>query len=166
MINRSIELEATLRLALEALENLINQHYAETTTNDDLEKADNAITTIKEALAQPEQRSVSEQQEPVAWRWQMSDVHPHLWEVSEKPHKMALRAEPLYTSQPQRLPLTDEEIDSIADKFTVRTGDMWEPELCIEFNDSCKSVHSFARAIEAAHGITASEAEDSARSKK
>ena len=54
-----------LKLALEALENLINQHYAETTTNDDLEKADNAITAIKEALAQP---AVAEQhkQEPVA----------------------------------------------------------------------------------------------------
>lgn len=55
--------------------------------------------------------------------------------------------------EPQRKPLKDEQIDSIADKFTVHTGDMWEPELCIEFNDSCKSVHSFARAIEAAHGI-------------
>ena len=47
---RSTSARSALKLALEALENLINQHYAETTTNDDLEKADNAITAIKEAL--------------------------------------------------------------------------------------------------------------------
>ena len=44
-----------IELALEALENLMNQHYAEQTTSNDLEKAERAITAIKEALAQPEQ---------------------------------------------------------------------------------------------------------------
>lgn len=69
------------------------------------------IETVKEALDKQEQG------EPVAWRWQMSDVHPHLWEVSEKPHPMALRSEPLYTTPQQRpsrsdmtwVGLTDEE---------------------------------------------------------
>ena len=75
------------------------------------------------------------QQEPVAWRWQMSDVHPHLWQVSEKPHKMALRAEPLYTIPPQRKPLTDEEIE-----------DVWRK---VQANDFHDRVQPFARAIEA-----------------
>ena len=44
-----------LEMALEALENLMNQHYAEQTTSNDLEKAEWAITAIKEALAQPDQ---------------------------------------------------------------------------------------------------------------
>ena len=74
-----------LKLALEALENLMNQHYAEQTTSNDLEKAERAITAIKEALAQPDQDEVDirsrlyqriheletqlaqPEQEPVAW---------------------------------------------------------------------------------------------------
>jgi len=59
------------------------------------------------------------------------------------------------TGRQQRKPLTDEQIKAIADKYTVNMAPVNEElELAIELNDSCQSVHSFARAIEAAHGIT------------
>ena len=41
-----------LKLALEALDSLLSQYYADTTTRDDLEKAEKAITAIREALAE------------------------------------------------------------------------------------------------------------------
>ena len=53
------EEKKVIELALEALENLMNQHYAEQTTSNDLEKAERAIIAIKEALAQPEQEPVA-----------------------------------------------------------------------------------------------------------
>jgi len=105
------------------------------------------------SLAQPKQ----EQGEPVAWM----DIDEkgaasglRYWPEPDNRHEVAL-----YTTPQQRpsrsdiKPLTDEQIDVLADKFTVKMGEMFEPELCIEFNDSCKSVHGFTRAIEAAHGI-------------
>jgi len=128
-----------------------------------LEEADTllrliTIPTRKVTSPQPPQPKEPEQ-EPVAWRVSYPDEPELGFWFAEGIGGEGCLNEPLYTTPPpvaephKRKPLTDEQIDSIADKFTVHTGDMWEPELCIEFNDSCKSVHSFARAIEAAHGI-------------
>ena len=52
--------------------------------------------------------------------------------------KDCLSAEPLYTTPPQRKPLTDEQIAKIASTPAAVVGSY---------------VHTFARAIEAAHGI-------------
>ena len=78
-----------LKLALEALE-----AHADIGI-----KSDKVITAIKETLAQPEQ-------EPVAWRFQSAVGG---WAYGKEPpigSKYAV--EPLYTTPPQRKPLTDE----------------------------------------------------------
>lgn len=59
---------------------------------------------------------------------------------------------PQNTSLPQRKPLTDEQIKAVHFEWMTTT--------C-----GADTLLGFARAIEAAHGITASEVEDSARSK-
>jgi hypothetical protein len=86
--------------------------------------------------------ALAKQGEPVAWyiRDKDSATTDGCW--AEKNLDIC---EPLYTTPQQRKPLTDAQITKI-----------WEQRPY--FND-------FARAIEAAHGITASEAEDSVRSK-
>ena len=102
-----------------------------------------AITAIKEALAQPEQ-------EPVGWL----DSNDKLAEFMHKD----LKAEhdkrdsstpryfqiPVYTTPPQRKPLKDEEIYSLADSLEIWNED--DEEWILDPN-------TFARAIEAAHGI-------------
>ena len=170
-----------IELALEALENLMNQHYAEQTTSNDLEKAEWAITAIKEALAQPEQdqdevdirsrlyqriheletqlaqpedkkcencgefgeccQLAQPEQEPVGQL--LENVFGRgqvMWFNKPKDESM------LYTSPPQRKPLTDEQI-----------AEMW---LEILGSTPPSGIHEdglqpwrFARAIEAAHGI-------------
>jgi hypothetical protein len=104
-----------------------------------------AITAIKEALAQPEQ-------EPVAWQLTFRDEYDnprrevlyskkHL--DSHVEHNTNVRGlicvvTPLYTSPPKRQPLTD--------------GEIWQLVNDCSFN---RDLHAdkFARAIEAAHGI-------------
>jgi hypothetical protein len=44
--------DEALKLALEALENLLNQYYADTTTRNDLDSAEAAINVIRETLAE------------------------------------------------------------------------------------------------------------------
>ena len=108
--------DQALRLALEAL----------------LEYQDHlrgqAITAIKQALAQPEP-------EPVAWQW-LNTAH-----FRKKLPKNAEKGawNPLYTSPPKREPLTDEEIKRMA-----------APLFMSHYWGMC---NEFARAIEAAHGI-------------
>ena len=81
---------------------------------------------IKEALAQPEQ-------EPVAY---VKTVIEALYENSDPVSVEAAELLERITTPPQRKPLTDEEIRSI-------------------WNDGdCYEEIAFARAIEAAHGIT------------
>ena len=85
-----------------------------------------AITAIKEALAQPEQ-------EPVAWMREDEDCTDCIvWEQTEE-HTI-----PLYTSPPQRKPLTDEQLIAA-----------YESEQQGRYGDHIRSL----RAIEAAHGI-------------
>ena len=92
--------DEALKLALEALEKQVSmaggwQSPAEA----------KAITAIKEALAQPEQ-------EPVTWRYKIVDVFGRpAWTLkTPKSDTRVLESQPLYTSPPQRKPLTDEEI--------------------------------------------------------
>ena len=91
------------------------------------------IPEIEQALAQPEQ-------EPVTWRYKIVDVFGRpAWTLkTPKSDTRVLESQPLYTTPPQRKPLTDEEIILIVAE--------------------CASSHQhtdihFARAIEAAHGI-------------
>lgn len=129
----------------------------------DISKAKSAITAIKEALAQPEQEqlmsdqinygmSVTQggkridpmsiykepEQEPVAWMYEVNNAHTCL-DLFEPPDDAYDEGtlHPLYTTPPQRKPLTDEEINEFFQGMEPNNG-FWL---------------SFARAIEAAHGI-------------
>jgi len=85
--------DEALKLALEALEFYYDLYK---------EKVDaNVITAIKEALAQPKQK-------PVAWMREDEDCTDCIvWEQTEE-HTI-----PLYTTPPQREPLTDEEFSNL-----------------------------------------------------
>jgi hypothetical protein len=87
-----------------------------------------AQAAIKEALAQPEQ-------EPVAWMDEFGNVFP--LGAQRGPKHLNEPMKPLYTTPPQRKPLTDEEIGAILE----------------DINAFGTRLYTFARAIEAAHGI-------------
>ena len=116
-----------LKLALEALEvaNSCVDGYYIPKGKTHLPEIKLAITAIKEALAQPEL-------EPVAWMNQLDN------NFFSKQRDTFTYSIPLYTTPPQRKPLTDEEI------LTYRHMLDWTAEW---------SYINFARAIEAAHGI-------------
>ena len=93
--------------------------------------------------------------EPVAWAFFFEDgeASNELFDTREQGEKWLLSDDclwagslkPLYTTPPQRKPLTDEEIE-----------DMWQ-QYCKQWKTGEKIVIQFvefARAIEAAHGIT------------
>ncbi len=110
--------DEALKLALDALETSM---YPQ-------QKQLQAITAIKEALAQPEQ-------EPVAW---MNDSTPSgIFARHIDGARNFGCTIPLYTAPPQRKPLTDEEIGAILEGV----------------NAYGTRLYTFARAIEAAHGI-------------
>ena len=94
-----------------------------------------AITAIKEALAQ--------EQEPVAWGVFEGNLHDMFFSPSEAQEMADLKGthaevRPLYTSPPQRKPLTDEDVERI-----VREARVGEHGIG----------YTIARSIEAAHGI-------------
>ena len=124
--------DEALKLALEALEDLGMKHFEN--TGEVLYKE--TFTAIKEALAQPEQ-------EPVAWMCadeslinkgyaRFSHVCMGDWKI------------PVYTTPPQRKPLTDEEIRYALESEFLGSDEKrnWQDDLRV------------ARAIEAAHGVT------------
>ena len=94
---------------------------------------------IKEALAQPEQ-------EPVAWGFQNTAITgSNRWmmlreEVPADDQYNGALWTPLYTTPPQRKPLSDEEIYSLADSLEIWNED--DEEWILDPN-------TFARAIEA-----------------
>ena len=93
-----------------------------------------AEKAIKEALAQPEQ-------EPVAWIYRSTgalfDICPNDADEGE--------FVPLYTTPPQRKPLTDEQIDNAMAE---------NKQTLIDAADNYwKMRRAYARIIEAAHGI-------------
>ena len=125
--------DEALRLALEALDCIYSPLHVREIT-----KVGSAMKAIKEALAQPEQ-------EPVAMRY---DFDGYGWSYIDNGSgsnwkEKIKNAEPLYTSPPQRKPLTDEQI-----------FDLSEPFGAFQYGDAQGHKRlEFARAIEAAHGI-------------
>ena len=138
--------DEALKMALEALE---KSHTCPLLPDDCAE----AITAIKEALAQPEQEPdevdirsrlyqriheletqlAQPEQEPVAWIYSQGAA-----KVVSMNYVAGVRASPLYTTPPQRKPLTDEEIILIVAECAA--------------SHQHTDIH-FARAIERAHGI-------------
>jgi len=94
------------------------------------------------ALAQPEQ-------EPVAWRFKdPKDGHwlytTHIVDLSKEYWRLKNEVfDPLYTTPPQRKPLTDEDLRKLADKHLF-----YQPE-----GYEVSGIYNLARAIEAAHNI-------------
>jgi len=121
--------QRALSLALKAL----NNTYA---LRDDVIEAKKAL---EEALVADLSAPKQEQGEPVAW-WIPKAEQFCLQSPSGK-RPFAKAWEPLYTTPQQRKPLTDEQIESIADEYLV---DYRIPAGC---------AWNFARDIEAAHGI-------------
>ena len=94
---------------------------------------------VREKPAQPEQ-------EPVAWGVFEGNLHDMFFSPSEAQEMADLKGthaevRPLYTTPPQRKPLTDEEVI----KLKMEGRDL-------EFVNMT-ALHRFARAIEASHGI-------------
>ena len=91
--------------------------------------AEHVFTALRDRLAQPEQ-------EPVAWQW-LGSAHFR----KQIPRDADVTAwNPLYTLPPQRKPLTNEEMWQL---WNSQGDDAMEQQAAI----------TFARAIEAAHGI-------------
>jgi len=134
-----------LRLALEALGEIEWSNNSQWQSD----RAKVAITAIKEALAQPEQ-------EPVAWIYKGEksfdgNKYSDEYELTAS-KQVALwkdkNAKPLYTTPPQRKPLSDEEI-----RDAVRESDLdWHQGWTLDDDEPNRFI-SLARAIEAAHGI-------------
>jgi hypothetical protein len=120
-------MKEALKLALEALKNLVYRgEWHDQAGYQAFKNAEQAITAIKEALTQPEQ-------EPVAY-WIPKAEQFCFASPTGRPFAKAW--EPLYTSPPQRQPLTDEEIAEVAERM--------------EATDAASSFwREFARAIEA-----------------
>ena len=121
--------DEALKMALEALKYPLNQSHENFNVDMAELLAHRAITAIKEALAQPEQ-------EPVAFicEFYADEGHPF---VSFEPVTHGTNT-PLYTTPPQRKPLSDEQIILIVAECAA--------------SHQHTDIH-FARAIERAHGI-------------
>jgi hypothetical protein len=121
----------TLREAAQlALDALHLWHWTKETTG-----LDAAHDALRDALADQSEQAL-EMVEPVAWMDRDGEVYK-MPEIKNwaPPHKF------LYTSPPQRKPLTDEEIIMLSQSAGVY----------IKVNDDCDLL--FARAIERTHGI-------------
>jgi len=122
-----------LKMALEALEGVLDDAPKVLDASIagglyEVVQCRDAITAIKEALAQPEQ-------EPVAWDNCRSEKQCRSWCGNS-----TCVSHWSYTTPPQRKPLTDEEALDMARTFGAQP---WPPGSCV----------AFARAVEAAHGI-------------
>jgi len=142
--------DETLKLALEALTYI----HAETSTEEDV-LIDEAITAIKEALAQPAQ-------EPVAWGVFEGNLHDLFLTQAEAQEMAELKGshakvQPLYTTPPQRpwVGLTGEETIDLAVKVGARLDlpHATKMQLQQQFIDALRKPDSlwmlFARDIEA-----------------
>ena len=129
---------------LEALEN--SQRFVEASANakmlhgwgEQLDTAEDAITSLRQAIAEAEKHEVS--QEPVAWMYEW-DGRMHLTFTDqrfvEEAHPHFNKSTPLYTTPPQRtwVGLTDEDV--------VETWDA-----IIKYAPGDVRLKEFARAIE------------------
>ena len=165
-------MKEALKLALEALEGFYEYGY-------DRRECFEHITAIKEALAQPERtwkgqidndaffKSVESQpeQEPVAWESILGAV-ARGWCYEENANKtmdsdlavaIAKEVQSLYTTPPQRKPLTDEQ--TIILKSTTCPEIDWKARYFVEMNNGERNkwmlewFMAFKVAIEAAHNI-------------
>ena len=125
-----IEREA-LKLAMEALKYPLNQSHENFNVDMAELLAHRAITAIKEALAQPEQ-------EPVAILHRYPSKCRMTVEYTDEITEVREGSWPLYTTPPQRKPLSDEQIILIVAECAA--------------SHQHTDIH-FARAIERAHGI-------------
>jgi len=116
--------DEALRLAWDALEDIGDEWGF--TSQRTVPKRKEALTAIKEALAQPEQEPVGEIVDAIEGAFKCSFT------------KMLPVGTKLYTTPPQRKPLSDEEIETY--RYMIDWTAHW-------------SYINFARAIEAAHGI-------------
>jgi hypothetical protein len=103
----------------------------------DLLKVVGPITALREALEQPKQ-------EPVAWQYKTAEAG--IFVSDQLPQDVQVWQDiewsiPLYTTPPQRKPLT---MDEIGQAWAVADG---------EHNASASVKRRITRAIEAAHGI-------------
>ena len=91
-------------------------------------------------LAQPEQEPVAHMYPCDLEEFKSKEMCAYAYSIE---YVSASKGEtiPLYTTPPQRKPLTDEQIDQIADEFIV------------DYRIPAGSHYDFAQAIEAAHGI-------------
>ena len=146
-----------IKLGLEALEAYGKRHRATYLLggawDEEITLGDKAITALKEALAQPEQEP--KRTGMVYYKndaCQAKDAYSHdciCW-TKAQPEQVPVidksAAKRIATAlgwTPQRKPLTDEEIEKLADDF-----------LAYQIEDyQVSGVFTFARAIEAAHGI-------------
>jgi hypothetical protein len=137
-----------LKLALEALTNAYWPTESDLMPAHNIKECAEAITAIKQALAQPEQEPVSKLQEATAERAWFTIAELNAWadkKLSENPHWVMPKDEPERDEPPpQRKPLRDHEIAKILDRERMK----WHKSPpTYEFD------LAFARAIEAAHGI-------------
>ena len=121
---------------LEALEN--SQRFVEASANakmlhgwgEQLDTAEDAITSLRQAIAEAEKHEVS--QEPVAWMYEW-DGRMHLTFTDqrfvEEAHPHFNKSTPLYTTPPQRtwVGLTDEERLEAAE---IDGADEWFWKVC------------------------------------
>ena len=102
-----------------------------------------AIAALRAALDQPEP-------EPVAWYYVEDPFGANEWHwMTDSPESQKCDPRdwtPVYTSQPQRKPLTDEQIDAV--------WDAWFGAYGLHGTAGPYTRRGFARAIERAHGIT------------
>ena len=158
--------DEALNLALEALETLMIERGS---------IYDKAITTIKEALAQPEhgwtperiagiarlkeaqdkrlaQPAVTEshKQEPVAWRYKILDYFGRpVWTLkTPKTDIRVFESQPLYTTPP---PVA--EPHKRPSRSDIKPLMDEEVNKLVDDEDWYNDPHGFVRAIEAAHGI-------------
>ena len=123
--------DEALKLALEALKYPLNQSHENFNVDMAELLAHRAITAIKEALAQPEQ-------EPVAILHRYPSKCRMTVEYTDEITEVREGSWPLYTTPPQRKPLSDEQIILIVAECAA--------------SHQHTDIH-FARAIERAHGI-------------
>ena len=119
--------DEALKLALELIQDYVDEHGP----HDKDSGAQYVVTTIKEALAQPEQ-------EPVAILHRYPSKCRMTVEYTDEITEVREGSWPLYTISPQSKPLTDEEIILIVAECAA--------------SHQHTDIH-FARAIERAHGI-------------
>ena len=127
--------DEALRLAWGALEDIGDEWGF--TSQRTVPKRKEAITAIKEALAQPEQEPVAQCTESDSWNCKYCRKTESC-KALQDPRNFASPPQGIYYTPPQRKPLSDEEIE------TYRHMIDWTAHW---------SYINFARAIEAAHGI-------------